>query len=228
MQEVLNRARKSARWVRVGFFTMTIVGPAVRRLAGVGRRQAQRRLSKQTTMLKERAAELAGVAQQAASTVTTAAARLAEQAPVPAVPIVRRRRGNMLWWVAGVGVGLVAAGTTTYIIVRRRFAAAPQEGSVELPQAALNGQMTPSTGKAREMVSPPTSEQPSQTAEPAPAENPVPEAQFIGNVRTGIYHRANSPDLPAEENRMYFKTREEAEQMGFQPSPEEFAPEDRP
>jgi type II secretory pathway pseudopilin PulG len=236
MQEMINRVRKNARWVRVGFFTLTFVGPALQRLINRGRqqRQIQKQLEERAAALQQRAgeriAELAGAAQQAASAVRTAVAQIAEQAPVPP-----RRRGGALWWIAGLSIGLAITGTVAYIMVRR-FIFGRREEAVELP--GLNGQVTPSSSEVREMM-PPASASTTETiaagqgpgvqvpAAGHPAENLPAEAQFIGNVRTGIYHRANSPNLPAEENRIYFKSRAEAEAMGFQPNPEEFAtPED--
>ena len=50
-------------------------------------------------------------------------------------------------------------------------------------------------------------------AQPADPE----EAQYIGNVKTLIYHEAGADDLPAEEDRVNFATREQAEAAGFHP-----------
>jgi len=234
MARMFNRVRQNARWIRVGFFTLTVVGPAVQRFVNRGRqrrREVQEQIRKQAMALSqrtgERVAELADAAQQAAGAVTTTATRLAERAPVKPVSIARSRRGGTFWWIAGLGVGLVAAGTTAYIVVRRRFAPEEVTESVELPPAGLNGQIPQTTSQTHEATPAPAS----APAEPAPAasptEGPTAEAPFIGNVRTGIYHRATSPDLPAEDHRMYFKTQEEAEAMGFRPDPDEFASEDR-
>ena len=41
------------------------------------------------------------------------------------------------------------------------------------------------------------------------------EAPFIGNIRTMIYHEADADNLPAEENRIYFASEEEARTMGY-------------
>lgn len=41
---------------------------------------------------------------------------------------------------------------------------------------------------------------------------------YIGNVQTHIYHAATAPNLPGEDNREYFATREEAEAAGYRPS----------
>ena len=41
---------------------------------------------------------------------------------------------------------------------------------------------------------------------------------YVGNVQTHIYHAATAPNLPGEENREYFATREEAEAAGYRPS----------
>lgn len=46
-----------------------------------------------------------------------------------------------------------------------------------------------------------------ETETPAPA--------FIGNIRTMVYHTADAENLPAEENRIYFASEEEARLMGY-------------
>ena len=49
-------------------------------------------------------------------------------------------------------------------------------------------------------------------ANPAPAEN---EIQLIGNRKTETYHEPGCRSLPAEKNRVYFASAEEAESAGY-------------
>lgn len=41
------------------------------------------------------------------------------------------------------------------------------------------------------------------------------EAPFIGNIRTMVYHEADDENLPAEENRIYFASEDEAREAGY-------------
>lgn len=51
----------------------------------------------------------------------------------------------------------------------------------------------------------------------APAGVVVPsEAPFIGDIKTMIYHESNAENLPAEQNRIYFASEEEAREAGYQ------------
>lgn len=68
---------------------------------------------------------------------------------------------------------------------------------------------------------PTTDASPSATAtttatEEAPmgVEDPA-QAKFIGNIRTLVYHDADAENLPAEENRVYFASEEEAHLAGY-------------
>ena len=42
------------------------------------------------------------------------------------------------------------------------------------------------------------------------------EAPFIGDIKTMIYHESNAENLPAEQNRVYFASEEEAHEAGYQ------------
>ena len=41
------------------------------------------------------------------------------------------------------------------------------------------------------------------------------QAKFIGNIRTLVYHDTDAENLPAEENRVYFASEEEADLAGY-------------
>jgi metal binding Ada-like protein len=52
----------------------------------------------------------------------------------------------------------------------------------------------------------------------APMMPEQPTGGYIGNVQTHIYHADTAPNLPGEDNREYFATRDEAEAAGYRPS----------
>ena len=41
------------------------------------------------------------------------------------------------------------------------------------------------------------------------------EAPFIGDIKSMIYHESNAENLPAEQNRVYFASEEEARESGY-------------
>jgi competence protein ComEC len=51
----------------------------------------------------------------------------------------------------------------------------------------------------------------------APSTVTAREARYIGNRRSMVFHRLTCPSLPAERNRVYFKTRDEAIAQGYHP-----------
>ncbi len=55
---------------------------------------------------------------------------------------------------------------------------------------------------------------------PVGAEQPE-DAPFIGNIRTMIYHASDAYNLPAEENRIYFASEDEAHAAGYRRSHDE-------
>jgi hypothetical protein len=163
-------------------------------------------------------------------------------------------------WLIGVGVGLVAAGTGAYFLVRRRLAMTLEEPLVDLAVAGANGhavtpreaprtttplaaregapaapaaEPAPLTTATREepwlpVVSPPSAVPGGGTTltdhgEPAGVIDSA-QAQFIGNIRTMVYHDADDPDLPGEENRIYFASEDEAREAGFRRDRADVAP----
>jgi hypothetical protein len=165
-----------------------------------------------------------------------------------------RGKASTRLWLVGVGVGLVAASAGAYVLVRRRMAQALEEPLVELPTVSVNGNRAyaqarpPATATAAETAAdnPPTAATATATATPAPsmetaqangavapaeqdqsfpasAEEAI-AAPFIGNIRTMVYHEANDDDLPAEENRIYFVSEDEAREAGYRRHRDEVAP----
>ncbi|HET8909439.1 MAG TPA: hypothetical protein VFN11_20975 [Ktedonobacterales bacterium] len=134
----------------------------------------------------------------------------------------RRRRTTTLWWLAGVGIGLAAAGTTAYVIARRRMASPIEddEPMVELPTERNLAEATVGTAPSMRTSYAAAAERaemsvPVQTFASAGTVAPD-QARYIGNVRTMIFHdAADSSRLPSEENRIYFASEAEARQAGF-------------
>lgn len=142
----------------------------------------------------------------------------------------RRRRQTMIFWLAGVGIGLVAAGATAYILARRRMAlpAEEEEPMVELPaernlaeatvgtSPALRSSYTGSSERAEISVPVQTFAGTSATTSGTGGINAASQARYIGNIRTMIFHPADDAShLPSEENRIYFATEAEARQAGY-------------
>ncbi len=178
--------------------------------------------------------QLAEVARQTGGRIVSAGGARASRG--------RLSRGSWLW-LAGAGVGLAAAGAGTYLLVRRRLRVAAEEPLLDLPLPSPNGgSVNGGTRAATTAPTRPLAEQPGEdvlqregAGEPviveptpwdgggatvtptgAPAGVVVPEeAPFIGDIKTMIYHESNAENLPAEQNRVYFASEEEARDAGY-------------
>ena len=261
MRDMQDKVREPARWFRVGIVSATLLTPLVTRW--------------QTLRAAERARELWEASQEATWPWTR------KPAPDHLPPLARRANLSTGLWLAGVGVGLVLAGTGAYVIMRRRIAALEDEplelriaedgdedhvsdgqasavsranGNLEAPAVragekrasedarrteegvgmawprgeAAGAARAASTGERPDMAGEPAQAAPAEQREEtgasttlasgAPAGVVEPErARFIGNIHTMVYHEAGDENLPAEENRVYFASREEAEEAGFRP-----------
>jgi hypothetical protein len=198
-------------------------------------------------------------------------------------PLARKSDVSTRLWLAGVGFGLIAAGTAAYFIARRRLRVG-DEAPLELPLVGSNGKTreaadhaTAIFGRAARPVAAETAGGATTLAAQAPratmpgtrsagvaggqewlgegeggrewpgatdggqewlahapegmnaqngaagvAEvngvngvNGVVDAPFIGNIHTRIYHEGRAPNLPDEENRIYFASAAEAEAAGY-------------
>lgn len=136
--------------------------------------------------------------------------------------LARRRRRTTMLWLAGVGIGLAAAGVTAYVIARRRMAVTleEEEPMVELPPETKLAEAT--AGRAAAMRGSYTTAEraevnvPQQASVPAGATAAGDQAPYIGNIHTMIFHDADDvAHLPAEENRIYFSSEAEARQAGY-------------
>lgn len=96
--------------------------------------------------------------------------------------------------------------------------------SVEQPQAAAsagNGATAPAAERPASAPELLMEEQPAETAEmqiergTSAGVVDAGDAPFIGNIRTMVYHERDDENLPAEENRIYFASEEEARERGY-------------
>jgi hypothetical protein len=128
------------------------------------------------------------------------------------------------WWIAGISVGFVSAGAAAFLIARRRQHLRAEQDLVALPTPpAANGHHSPAE-QVRNTLSRLTRRAGSQTGtEPAmqaTATTATAKAAFVGNVHTMVYHPSDSEHLPAEENRIYFASEDEAIEAGYRPAGE--------
>ena len=126
-----------------------------------------------------------------------------------------RRRNRTFWSIVGFSIGLVAAGTITYQLVRRRVAQQEieQEEQIELPltnpwdgsgsrpigEISYIDQEGPS-GATLEIVDLETMEKPT-------------DAAFVGVKSTKLYYPIDTELEPKD--LVYFSTEEEAKAQGF-------------
>jgi hypothetical protein len=112
MQKVKNtrdRLNSQAQWIQIGVLTASILAPLVKRWNEL-------RAAEQTLAVRENAATPARepASDDEASRPTTSPS-------------------SIIFWVVGVGVGIVAAGVGTYLFLKRRLAADQEEPLLPLP-----------------------------------------------------------------------------------------------
>jgi len=222
MQPLQNNLGNNTGWFRLGVVSATIMTPLVTRW--------------RTLRAAERARTL-GEARRAAHLPWTHGS---EQTRLPPGD---KRAVNTGLWLVGVVMGLVAAGTAAFIVIRRRQQSDAE--LLELPGAGANGKGTHLVEQARQFLSRPVRAPAASAgsttaasdagaaghgaAEQQMAPDRLPDAKdeataeivepgtapFVGNTRTMVYHAADDEHLPAEENRVYFATAAQAEEAGF-------------
>ncbi|HZC76583.1 MAG TPA: hypothetical protein VE258_02475 [Ktedonobacterales bacterium] len=237
------RIGAGGQWLRLGLASATIMAPLLSRWSDLRAAERARVLADEAeARLHDMRGHLnlasLGAKRDPLELVREARAQLGAE----------RGKASTRLWLVGVGVGLVAASAGAYILVRRRMAQALEEPLVELPAVSVNGNRAyaqarpPATATAAETAAenPPTAATPppSMTAaqangaaapteqdqsSPASAEE-ANAAPFIGNIRTMVYHEATDDDLPAEENRIYFVSEDEAREAGYRRHRNEVAP----
>jgi hypothetical protein len=143
-----------------------------------------------------------------------------------------RKTDRRVWWVGGIALGFVTAGAITFSLVRRRMAQVEEIEEAELiilPDASANNGFRSPIDQLKNAVSRLGQRQPQDNTQAqtttantltgtALQDNPADQAPFVGNAHTMVYHPADSAHLPAEENRVYFRSQAEAEAAGYRPA----------
>jgi hypothetical protein len=143
-----------------------------------------------------------------------------------------RKTDRRVWWGVGLGLGFAAAGAATFALVRRRMTQVEVEvdETIILPDTnATNGYRSPidqlknAVGRVTQRsnadntrTAPATSA--NTLTATAPGEDSLANAPFVGNARTMVYHPSDSPHLPSEDNRVYFRSEQEAIAAGYRPA----------
>lgn len=148
---------------------------------------------------------------------------LEELAPPPPIARPSNRRVSVTLWTIGVAVGLAAAGTAAFIILRNRMNEnAAEETLVEIPLTRTSSTDTLARTQAAEaategpaVVHEEPSEEPEVAEEPTFSEEDAEGALFVGNIHSGVYQPIGSKRLPAPEHRTYFSSEEQAVRAGY-------------
>jgi len=126
-----------------------------------------------------------------------------------------RKRDRTFWSIVGFSIGLLAAGTITYQLVRRRVAQqeTEQDEHIELPQSnSWNGSGGRPAGDISYIDQGGTSVATLEIVDVETAERPA-DAAFVGVKSTKLYY---SVDTELESGDLaYFTTEEEAKAQGF-------------
>ncbi len=165
---------------------------------------------KTTHDLSERSGEFTQELAKRSSIVTEGLVKRGERLLEPI-----RKRDRTFWMIVGFGVGLVAAGTITYQLVRRRMAQqeTEQDEHIELPQSnSWDGSPSRPAGEIRHIDQGGASVATLEIVDVETIEQPA-DAAYVGVESTKLYY-AVTTDLEPEDL-VYFATEEEARARGF-------------
>ena len=126
-----------------------------------------------------------------------------------------RRRDRTFWSIVGFSVGLIAAGTITYQLIRRRVAQQEieQDEHIELPSSnSWNGSGSRPIGEISYADQGGTSVATLEIVDVETIEQPA-DAAFVGVRSTKLYYSIDTELEPKD--LLYFTTEEEAKAQGF-------------
>jgi hypothetical protein len=228
-----SRWSPKGQWVQLGVFSASVLTPLLSRWNELRAAERARALREQA---EERLKGARGLLPWSRHEAQQQIEEIVRRVTAQVSGRQRSRRVSTLWLV-GAGVGLVAAGVTTYVVVRRQLDWGADGQLVVLPAPSSNGHGKAPLADIMERMRRPRGTQPATAApaadtavaalaaaaqadaapmDVAPMEmEDATEAKFIGNIRTMIFHEANADNLPAEENRVYFASEEEARIAGY-------------
>jgi hypothetical protein len=142
--------------------------------------------------------------------------------PPAIIPPTTHRRVNVTLWTLGVGVGLIAAGATAFVVLRNRMIASSDDDAlVEIPLTVVTPTDTQTQTDAARASEGPAIVEESADEEPGVAEptqfseDDAAGAAYVGNILSRVYHPADSKRLPAPQHRIYFATAEQAMLAGY-------------
>ncbi|PWT76981.1 MAG: hypothetical protein C5B60_03360 [Chloroflexi bacterium] len=199
-----------AQWLQLGLLAASIVAPLMHRwneLRAMERTRALRediedrlQIIRASSPWNHRSAR-----KQVEEVIQDIDATLPERRSAP--------RSSTIFWIAGVGIGVIAAGIGTYVLVKRRMASYQEEPLVPLPfrrPDRQEGIQTPGTADQVPDAANHTSQQASSSSI-----TDIEATAIVGNIRTMAYHLATDDNLPDEDNRIYFSSEEEARLAGY-------------
>lgn len=226
-QEEISSESGKNRWFQMGLITAGAMAPLIARWRTL-------RAAEQAEALREQAnARWNGAVDWVSQALPQAQdalrrlpipATIREELPAPAsVMRSSNRRVSVTLWTIGVGVGLVAAGTTAFIILRNRMNEnAADDTLVEIPMTHVTSSDTLAHSQAAEaaaagpaVVQEDPAEEPELAEEPHFGEEDGEGALFVGNIHSGVYQPIGSKRLPAPEHRTYFANEEQAVRAGY-------------
>lgn len=243
MNDTPERAASSgrARWLQVGLVAATAAAPLIARWRSLRETDRAQALRERADALREQASERLTDATEAAQALQQALQRALRQTPaqtpetapadvaatlaaiIPAPDAdsdARLRRLRATLWLAGAGVGLVAAGVVTYIIIHNRaLARAEDDALVELSLDHLDQgpHMGPSPDE-QPVTEALKTEEPGFAQPPVLSDDDANGALWVGDVTTRAYMpldtRRGAP-MPEPDRRIYFATESHAIAAGY-------------
>lgn len=233
-QRAQERRDQVGQWVRTGLVSVTIAKPIVDLVRSAWAKRFMKEPPKPTPRnaveaVRAKIEEQIPLTQAQFEALTKAVSDrlndVSHQARDLATKVARvpARLDKRVWWATGLTVGFVAASTAAFVITRRRLHAPAADELVEIATGANGSAPSAAGDRLRGIVNRITRRNATQSASATAAvleTDPavIAQALFIGNVHTMIYHPKTSDRLPSDANRIYFRTKDEAEAAGYRPA----------